>query len=67
MIKEIVKICGLDKEEILSRLEKFEGFGVNFSVEEYCLDATIGMSSSAKRDVLCLTPVIICIRLESRD
>ena len=51
MIKEIVKICGLDKEEILSRLEKFEGFGVNFSVEEYCLDATIGMSSSAKRDV----------------
>ena len=35
MIKEIVKICGLDKEEILSRLEKFEGFGVNFSVEEY--------------------------------
>lgn len=51
MIKEIVKICGLDKEEILSRLEKFEGFGVNFSVEEYCLDATIGMSSSAKCDV----------------
>lgn len=51
MIKEIVKICGLDKEEILSRLEKFEGFGVNFSVEEYCLDATIGMSSSAKLDV----------------
>lgn len=51
MIKEIVKICGLDKEEILSRLEKFEGFGVDFSVEEYCLDATIGMSSSAKRDV----------------
>ncbi len=51
MIKEIVKICGLDKEEILSRLEKFEGFGVDFSVEEYCLDATIGMSSSTKRDV----------------
>lgn len=51
MIKEIVKICGLDKDEILSRLEKFEGFGVNFSVEEYCLDATIGMSSGAKRDV----------------
>ncbi len=51
MIKEIVKICGLDKEEILSRLEKFEGFGVDFSVEEYCLDATIGMSSGAKRDV----------------
>lgn len=51
MIKEIVKICGLDKEEILSRLEKFEGFGVDFSVEEYCLDATISMSSSTKRDV----------------
>ena len=49
MIKEIVKICGLDKEEIESRLKKFDGFGVEFSVEENCLDATITMTSSALR------------------
>lgn len=49
MIREIVKICGLDKEEIESRLKKFDGFGVEFSVEEYCLDATISMTSGATR------------------
>lgn len=51
MIKEIVKICGLSKEEILSKLKVFEGFGVNFSVEESCLDATVTMTSDASRDV----------------
>lgn len=51
MIKEIVKICGLSKEEILSKLKVFEGFGVDFSVEENCLDATITMTSDASRDV----------------
>lgn len=49
MIKEIVKICGLNKEDIESRLKKFDGFGVEFSVEENCLDATITMTSSAPR------------------
>lgn len=51
MTKEIVKICGLNKEEILSKLKIFEGFGVDFSVEENCLDATITLMSEAKRDV----------------
>lgn len=51
MTKEIVKICGLNKEEILSKLRIFEGFGVDFSVEEDCLDATITLTSEAKRDV----------------
>lgn len=51
MTKEIVKICGLNKEEILSKLKVFEGFGVDFSVEENCLDATITLTSEAKRDV----------------
>ncbi len=51
MIKEIVKICGLSKEEILSKLKIFEGFGVDFSVEENCLDATITMTSDASREV----------------
>lgn len=51
MTKEIVKICGLNKEEILSKLKIFEGFGVDFFVEENCLDATITLTSEAKRDV----------------
>lgn len=51
MTKEIVKICGLNKEEILSKLKIFEGFGVDFSVEEDCLDATITLTSEARRDV----------------
>ncbi len=51
MIKEIVKICGLSKEEILSKLKIFEGFGVDFSVDENCLDATITMTSDASREV----------------
>ena len=51
MIREIVKICGLCKEEILSKLKVFEGFGVEFSVVENCLDATITMTSDACRDV----------------
>lgn len=51
MTKEIVKICGMNKEKILSKLKIFEGFGVDFSVEENCLDATITLTSEAKRDV----------------
>lgn len=49
MIKEIVKICGLEKEQIENRLSKFDGFGVEFSVEEKCLDAKITMTSNAPR------------------
>lgn len=49
MIKEIVKICGLEKSEIVSKLKKFDGFGVDFFVEEKCLDATITMTSNAPR------------------
>lgn len=49
MIKEIVKICGLDKEQIQSRLKKIDGFGVDFSVSEKCLDATITMTSDVPR------------------
>ena len=49
MIKEIVKICGLDKEQVESRLTKFDGFGVEFSLQEKCLDATITMTSNAPR------------------
>ncbi len=51
MIKEIVKICGLDKDAILSKLKVFEGYGVEFSVEEDCLDATITMRSDVSREV----------------
>ena len=51
MIIEIVKICGLCKEEILSKLKVFKEFGVEFSVVENCLDATITMTSDASRDV----------------
>lgn len=51
MIKEIVKICGLDKDEILSKLKVFEGYGVEFSVEEDCLDAKITMHSDVSREV----------------
>lgn len=51
MIKEIVKICGLTKSEIESKLEKFAGFGVDFKVKEDCLDATIEMKSNIARDV----------------
>lgn len=51
MIKEIVKICGLTKSEIESKLEKFASFGVDFKVKEDCLDATIEMTSNVARDV----------------
>lgn len=50
MIKDIVKICGLNKCEIENRLEKFDGLGVEFGICEDCLDATITMSSSLPRN-----------------
>lgn len=45
MIKEIVKICGLPKSEILKRLEAFNASGVEFEVDEDCLDAKITMTT----------------------
>ncbi len=51
MIKEIVKICGLNKKEIESRLERFADFGVTFTVKESCLDAIITMSADCDRSV----------------
>lgn len=45
MIKEVVKICGLTKAEILKKLSVFEGSGVEFAVEEDCLDAKITMTT----------------------
>lgn len=51
MIKEIVKICGLTRAEIESRLQSFADFDVVFKVHEDCLDATIEMCSSVPKDV----------------
>ncbi len=51
MIKEIVKICGLNKKKIQSELKKFDRFGVDFAVEEDCLDAKITMTSNASREI----------------
>lgn len=45
MIKEVVKICGLTKAEILKKLARFEDSGVVFDVEEDCLDAKITMKT----------------------
>lgn len=49
MIEEIVKICGLNQNEIAEKLSKFEGFGVSFDVKEDCLDATITMRYEGDR------------------
>lgn len=46
---ETIKICGLSGEEIAERLKKFDGFGVDFSVKEDCLDAAITMKSTGDR------------------
>ena len=48
-ICETIKICGLDRSEIERRLEKFVGFGVEFQVEEDCLDASVKMESGVDR------------------
>lgn len=46
---ETIKICGLNGEEIAERLKKFDGFSVDFSVKEDCLDAAITMKSTGDR------------------
>ena len=45
MIQEIVKICGLSEAEISEKLSAFAGCGVEFLVEENCLDAKITMTT----------------------
>lgn len=48
-MKEIVKICGLNKDEIAENLKKLDGCGVDFAVKEDCLDATITMIGKCDR------------------
>ena len=45
MIREVMKVCGLDLDEICDRLSPIADKGVDFSVEECCLDAKITMTS----------------------
>lgn len=45
MITEVMKVCGLDCTEICDRLQTFAESGVEFSVEECCLDAKITMTT----------------------
>ena len=45
MIREVMKICGLDCDEICAALAEFADRGVDFTVEENCLDAKIVMTS----------------------
>lgn len=49
-IREIVRICGLNKTEILRKLETFKGFGVDFLVEENCLDARVTMQGNCNAE-----------------
>jgi len=50
-MEDIVKICGLEKEEIISRLEKFFDKGITFKLDVDALDAKLTISS------LSLTPM----------
>lgn len=50
MVKEVVKICGLEKDEILHKLSAVQSGGVSFDVEEDCLDAKITMTASCGGD-----------------
>ncbi len=43
MRSEVIKICGLDKNEIARRLTPFKDSGVDFLIDENCLDARIEM------------------------
>lgn len=45
MTEEIMRVCGLTADEVCERLSPFAGQGVDFSVEELCLDARITMKS----------------------
>lgn len=45
MTEEIMRVCGLTADEVCERLSPFAGQGVDFAVEELCLDARITMRS----------------------
>ena len=45
MIREVMKICGLDCDETCEALGEVAGLGVDFEVEENCLDVKITMTS----------------------
>lgn len=45
MISEVMKVCGLSCDEICAALSDIADKGVDFSVEERCLDAKIVMTS----------------------
>lgn len=47
MFKETVKLFGLSAEQIAERLEKADTSRVDVEISEYCLDASLTMSSSA--------------------
>ena len=49
MISEVMKVCGLDCDAVCDVLEGYAGEGVDFSVEENCLDAKITMTSELDR------------------
>lgn len=51
VIEEVVKICGIDKNEISRRLAPLSNLGVEFDIEEDSLDARINMSSDCPRHV----------------
>lgn len=49
MIREVMKICGLDCDEICAALADIADKGVDFTVEERCLDAKVIMTSELDR------------------
>lgn len=49
MIREVMKICGLDCDETCAALAEVAGQGVDFDVEENCLDVKITMTSELNK------------------
>lgn len=51
MQREIVKLCGLSREEVKHRLAPFAGKGLEFDIAEDCLDVTLTVTSTlSKKD-----------------
>ena len=51
MQQEIVKLCGLTKDEVQRRLAPFENKGLEFDIVEDCLDVTLTVTSTlSKKD-----------------
>jgi len=59
MVEELFRVCGLNKKEILARLECFSTLGINFTVEECCYDASILMQSDLNKDQFDKNKIII--------